>query len=341
MVTQSVFYEQGVGTEGGLASQLLGGVSGLGLSKNIKDAYRFLMHNYEDSERGADEIFLFGFSRGAYAARSLAGFLRNSGLLKTLHADRLDEAFELYRSDAHPTSDEAIDFRAEYSREVEIQFLGVWDTVGALGIPPQTIFPFLDPFANAVNAPFQFHDVELSGSVKHAYQALAIDERSAPFEPSIWKPREEDGVAVTRHPKPGQVVEQVWFAGYHGDVGGGSPEAGLSDIAFTWMQEKAHDCGLEFDNEYVAARIAPDPLGDTDEARATIIELAGTYDRPLGKTWPKTEFVHPEVIIRQKNADPIYDPDNLDEYRASEDYQVAKAASTQGALPQTLRTAGP
>lgn len=331
-VAQTVFYDQGVGTEGSPLWRLLGGVSGLGLSKTIEDGYRFLMHNYEDG----DEIYLFGFSRGAYAARSLAGFLRNSGLLKTLHADRLEEAFELYRCESHPNSEEARDFRAAYSREVEVQFLGVWDTVGALGIPPQAIFPFLDPLIDALNEPFKFHDVELSGSVKHGYQALAIDERSAPFKPAIWRPKEEDGEVVSQHPKEGQAIEQVWFAGYHGDVGGASPAAGLSDVAFEWMMQKAHACGLAFDGDYVASAVAPDPLGADDKSRARYIELAGTFDRRLGRVWPKTEFVHPEVLVRKKSVSLSYRPENLIEYLNDPDHKVAEV---EPRVPTGLRSA--
>ncbi len=335
LVTQTVFYDQGVGTDGGPLSRLLGGVSGLGLSKTIKDAYRFLMLNYEDGERGADEIFIFGFSRGAYAARSLAGFLRNCGLLKTIHADRLHEAFDLYRSESHPNSPEAKEFREEYSREVEVTFLGVWDTVGSLGIPPQGIFPWLDPIAAILNEPFEFHDVELSRIVKNAYQALAIDERSAPFEPAIWQPKEIEGEAVS---KVGQTVEQVWFAGYHGDVGGASRDAGLSDIAFMWMKEKAEACGLAFDSDYVASAIVPNPLAPADEFRSRLIEFAGTYDRRLGQTWPETEYVHPEVLVRQRDEDSEYDPKNLVEFQESNAYKVAKGTKTRGALPESLKT---
>ena len=128
---QVVFYDAGVGTEG-LWSRFAGGVSGKGIEKNIRDCYRFLMHNYEEG----DEIYLFGYSRGAYTVRSLAGMVRNVGLLWKSEAGELGRAYQLYRRrDAGPSSEEARAFRAAHSQEAAITFIGVWDTVGALGIP--------------------------------------------------------------------------------------------------------------------------------------------------------------------------------------------------------------
>ena len=316
--TQLVFYDPGVGTEGSLWRRALGGVSGLGLSKNIRECYEFLVQNYE----AGDEIFILGFSRGAYTARSLAGFLRNSGLLKPEHAGRLGEAFDLYRSDSHPDSPEAITFREDYSQEQEVtvRFLGVWDTVGSLGIPPLGRFSFFQPVADRLNRPFQFHDVELSGSVKNAYHALAIDERRASFPLAIWKPKEVGGVVVSRAPKPGQVIEQVWFAGYHNSLGGGELDSGLSDITFTWMMEKAKACDLAFNSAFVSATIRPNELGRARDSRTTFWRLAGTFIRNLGTTWHETEHVHQVVLNRQRLA--AYDPNNLVRYQNGPNYQI-------------------
>ena len=190
---QVVFYDAGVGTEGSWLWRLLGGVSGRGLEKNIRDCYRFLVHNYEEG----DEIYLFGFSRGAYTVRSLAGMVRNVGVLRKSDADQFRNAYRLYRrSDASPASSEAAAFRAAHSREAAITFIGVWDTVGALGIP-------LRRLGRLTASHHQFHDVELSGIVRHGCHALAIDEKRGPFRASLWEAK----------PKPGQIVEQVWFSG--------------------------------------------------------------------------------------------------------------------------------
>src|SRR5262245_22335415 len=130
---QRVYYDKGVGT--GKFDHFRGGALGWGLSRNVQDAYMYLVENFDDL---ADEIFLFGFSRGAYTARSVTGLIRNSGLLKRQYAGKLAEAYELYRdrsSDTHPRSIEARLFRRSFSNEVRIKLIGVWDTVGALGIP--------------------------------------------------------------------------------------------------------------------------------------------------------------------------------------------------------------
>ena len=237
---QIVLYDEGVGTSGGL-DRWMGGVFGRGLEKNVAEAYRFLIHNYDDG----DDIFLFGFSRGAYTSRSIAGLIRNCGILHKDHADKIPEAYALYRQrDASPDTHEAVQFRNQYSREVEIYFVGVWDTVGALGIP----FGWLRWLNKGRH---QFHDVTLSGMVRNAYHAVSIDEKRKPFRPSLWK----------GEPKTGQRVEQVWFAGDHSDIGGGYRDSSLSDVAFEWMKEKAETCGLGFDKEYVGRHVHANPFG--------------------------------------------------------------------------------
>ena len=228
--TQVVFYDQGVGTTGNILDSVLGGAFGQGLEKNILDAYRFLIHNYVED----DELFIFGFSRGAYTARSLVGLLRNCGLLHKRDADLVPDAFTLYRrKNAGPNSREAEEFRAAHAHEVGVKFLGVWDTVGALGLPVRGL-------RHLAARRHEFHDVELSSIVHHAYHALAIDERRCAFRASLWKEK----------PKADQVVEQVWFPGVHADVGGGYPERGLGNVTFTWMASKAVACGLELDHAY-------------------------------------------------------------------------------------------
>src|ERR1043165_3827651 len=203
-IPQIIYYDQGVGT-GNKLDQLLGGIAGDGLVDNIFDAYRFVVGNYEPG----DELFLFGFSRGAFTARSIGGMIRKCGILSRKHADMYHAAMELYRGPHNPDEPVPIDFRQKYTlcpdNAINIDFIGVWDTVGALGIPGED------------SHKYAFHDTELSGSVRNAYHALAIDERRGPFKPTLW-----DFV-----PKPGQTVEQVWFAGVHSDAGGGYPETGL------------------------------------------------------------------------------------------------------------------
>ncbi len=285
---QVVFYDAGVGTEGSWLWRLLGGVSGRGLEKNIRDCYRFLVHNYEEG----DEIYLFGFSRGAYTVRSLAGMVRNVGVLRKSDADQFRNAYRLYRrSDASPASSEAAAFRAAHSREAEITFIGVWDTVGALGIP-------LRRLGRLTAARHQFHDVELSGIVRHGCHALAIDERRGPFRASLWQAK----------PKPGQTVEQVWFAGGHSDIGGDGGGHSLANAPFEWMKARASLAGLALDATYVPQTSHPClPPG----RGPWLWNLLPPYIRVIGGD--ATQSVHPTARDRF-NTVASYKPKNLAAY---------------------------
>ncbi len=299
---QIVFYDAGVGTEGRLLSRLSGGVFGEGLAKNVGDAYRFLVHNYEDG----DQVYLFGFSRGAYTARSTVGLLRNLGLLHKMHADRFPEALALYRRrDAKPGSYEALRFIDCYSRVVQrIEFMGVWDTVGPLGIPwRRRLLGFLPLLAVPIwpREDLDFHDVTLSGIVKHGYHALAIDETRKPYPPSLWAA-----------PKQGQEVQQRWFAGVHSDVGGGQAESGLSDAALVWMIERAQPLGLAFDSEYVSKWLRPDPLGTLHDNGAWEWLDWLNEPRELGRAPSEpTEALHDGVRARLGEESLAYAPANV------------------------------
>ncbi len=226
--TQCPRYDDGVGTDGILIDRLLGGAFGTGLFNKVKEGYTKIAHDYLDG----DEIFLFGFSRGAYTARSIGGMLACCGLPATLTQQAIDDGFAAYRmAPQSPERASALaDLKTKYgNRPVTITMIGVWDTVGSLGIP--SIVGGIDPIL------YGFLDTKLSTSVKAAYQALAIDERRRSFPPTLWV---ADNV-------PGQIVEQVWFTGCHSSVGGGCPDAGLSDITLKWMLQKGQQHGLEID----------------------------------------------------------------------------------------------
>ncbi|MEW9624191.1 DUF2235 domain-containing protein [Rhodanobacter geophilus] len=246
-VEQLVEYIPGVGVAPGLV-HLLGGAFGYGLSGNVKDGYRWLCERW----RHGDEIWLFGFSRGAYAARSLAGLIRKCGLLRcdgAIADGAVTRAYAFYRDAAtRPGDGDAATWRAARSLETDIHFIGVWDTVGALGIPGIAAwFPF-------ARARYQFHDADISHIVKHAYQALALDEHRIDFAPTKWvrnPARLGPGESPTAK-KPGQIeVEQRWFVGAHADVGGGYDHDGagrapdpLPDLPLAWLQRKAMAAGL-------------------------------------------------------------------------------------------------
>lgn len=304
---QIIYYDQGVGT-GNLIDRVSGGAFGEGLEENVHDAYRFLVGNYEQG----DEIFLFGFSRGAFTARSIGGMIRKCGIIKRASAWTYPKALRLYKSAARPDDDAPMRFRAEHSvtgeEPIAIKFIGVWDTVGSLGIPMRGL-------RWLTRQRYQFHDTELSGCVQHAYHALAIDERRAPFVPTLWLDR----------PKPGQTVEQVWFSGAHSDVGGGYAVAGLSDIALAWMLEKAQACGLVLDpTARPVHTLDPRPTAELHDSKTGLYNFTFGVDRPIGleakqasdaggAAIDKTQSVHPSVLQRW-DADPSYRPRNLRDY---------------------------
>ena len=289
---QEVWYDEGVGTK--WYEKVRGGAFGVGLSENIRQGYAKLAEKYAEG----DEVWIFGFSRGAYTARSLVGMIRNAGLLKPEHKELIPEAYSLYRTrDGGADSENAVFFRREFSREVRVHFLGVWDTVGALGIPLQSFNWFNRGF-------YQFHDTELSGIVANAFHAVAIDEHRESYSATLWEPKE----------KPNQRVEQVWFAGAHANVGGGYPEGGLSDVTLAWMMKKAEDCGLALDPAK-----APRLPGDT--TRLPIRDsykqfLGGVYGivsprhyRRIGGTLHGAESV--DVSVRERlSGNPDYRPKN-------------------------------
>ncbi len=273
----------------------------------MKDTYRFIVANFEPD----DELFFFGFSRGAFTARSTAGLVRNAGILRSKYADRLDAAYALYRDrTAHPRGTESQLFRRSYSHETRIRFIGVWDTVGALAIPLNGL-----RWVNAFNRRWQFHDTDLSTTVDAAFQALAIDEKRRPFEPAVWRQQEN-----AQH----QRLEQVWFAGVHCDVGGGYPDGALADIALLWMADRARFCGLGLrpdgfpsvvpagaTNEAVVVR--PDAMGELHESRTAFYRLLPPFVRPIGKKDPVHEYAA-STAMQRRAKDPRYAPPGLVAY---------------------------
>jgi uncharacterized protein (DUF2235 family) len=299
---QRIFYHQGVGTD--RWDRVRGGMFGFGLSRDVRDTYRFLVQNFSPG----DEIFFFGFSRGAYTARSTAGFVRNCGILRRDEANRVDEAYALYRSRNRRTRPRGIEaqlFMRSYSHETRIRFIGVWDTVGALGIPLSGL-----PLVNLINRKWQFHDTELSPTVDAAFQALAIDEQRGPFRPAIWTTTSD------------QLCEQVWFPGAHSDIGGGNPDPALSEIALLWIAQRARACGLAFeadafspltngaeeDLRHTGEYVAPNPNGPLHASRTGCYRLLPPFVRPIGLTG--REYVAAPAIARLQQTNG-YAPANL------------------------------
>ena len=220
-VPAQIYYDAGVGTSGSRTNRLAGGLLGKGLSTNILEAYRFLSLNYQPG----DDISIFGYSRGAYTARSLCGFLAASGLLRADACDpqTQDFAWRYYRTKPKkrfPADKEHL--RRLAHANVRVRFLGVFDTVGSLGIP-RTWLNWIGRRA------FQFHDTDLCPIVDYACQALAIDEHRIEFEAAVWRQPQHRGYLS---------VEQVWFPGVHANIGGGYEDRGLSDLTLDWMVKR-------------------------------------------------------------------------------------------------------
>jgi len=295
-----VYYLRGVGTGTiGLLDKVLGGGTGLGISRNIQDAYRFLANNYVEG----DEIFCFGFSRGAYTARCLGGMIDAAGLLDKNDMDHLPDAYAYYRTppEKRETCKYQLRLRDLPRSRPKIKFMGVWDTVGALGAPT----PLLGKISKKLWV--GFHNATLSGLIINAYQALAIDERRGPFKPAIWERR------------TGQKnLQQVWFAGVHSNIGGGYPDSGLSDIALLWMVNRAMEQGLVFDSRYLADRmkVSPQPTGQLEDSFSLgykMLQLlkVAPYPRVIGQHLKMGEMVHESVIKRLLTPHLNYHPENL------------------------------
>ena len=267
---QIAVYVPGVGAGAGASKlqrwldRVLGGALGWGLTRNIAEAYRHLALNHAPG----DEIYIFGFSRGAYTARSLAGLIRASGLGAPANVGRIPEAIDRYRNPdprTKPDHPDSFAFRLGFAPDtatsaaeadwrvarghpepprVVLRYLGVWDTVGALGIP------FGVTPARLTGA-YNFHDTTLSHCVRAARHAVAIDERRRFYAPALW-----DNVAALNAATEGTPYRQEWFPGDHSSVGGGAKVQGLAVQALDWMREGAEAAGLRFDDRVLAPILA-------------------------------------------------------------------------------------
>ena len=288
---QVTFYDDGVGANGDPLWRLVGGAFGTGLWQKIKDGYTKIAHVYE----AGDSLFLFGFSRGAYTARSLAGMIAACGLpTKNFTDDLVNTAFQAYRQ--KDKRQELLDSLKDCDMyDARISMVGVWDTVGSLGIP--SLIGAVDPVV------YGFLDTSLHPDVLNAYQALAINEKRAEFPATLW----------TSPPAPGQTVEQVWFCGVHSDVGGGEPgdlsgTSALSDIPLAWIMSKASALGLQFDPAVLAQYALPlDPEYSLDVEHSSWNVLWGF---PRMRPISKDSILANSVVIRSEH-DNSYRPSNL------------------------------
>lgn len=338
---QIAYYDDGVGTGGSRLLRTLGGAFGWGLKRNMKDLYTFLVRNYEPGDR----IYLFGFSRGAYTVRAVVGMIETSGLLSPKDRsgnpylesqlnEGVDSAYRVFRESfgetrllqlmrllhlkrpgkaaaklktfelAIPASDPELD--AE-DKPCVYAFVGVWDTVDAVGLPSDELAQVLD----RIFWRFRFNDLVLCDRVAKGCQAIAIDDARHTFHPVLWDERDEEEADTPEKRR----VEQVWFSGVHADVGGGYPEESLSLVSLNWMMDRAEQHDLRFDKTLRAAyRIGADPHGLMHDSRAGLAsfyrykpryaeQLANAETQGL-----KTLLVHESVLQRVHGGRVAYAP---------------------------------
>jgi uncharacterized protein (DUF2235 family) len=289
---QQVFYDWGIGS---YYDRAVGGATGKGIQKNIMDAYRYVVQNYSPG----DEVWLFGFSRGAYTVRSLCGLINNCGILKRPDAELIEAAFRLYKKPGPvnaPSGRNSVAFRGAHahpSREVE--FVGAWDTVGALGIP----ISFLGFFDDED----EFYDTKLGSNVRAARHALAIDEIREDFAPSIWN--RADGLDL----------RQVWFCGAHADVGGSQkPDrdgSRIADIPLLWMMSEARKFGLSVER-YLDDEVTVNPVAKIHPSRRSFYRLKGRHFRPIEHG--KSELLIHRTVKERWDREDRYRPKNLREF---------------------------
>ncbi len=282
---QIVYYDPGLGMHD---TGLVAKATGYGISKNIKDCYKFIFENFE----AGDDIYLIGFSRGAATVRSLSSFIHYFGILPKSRPDLIEEAYCIYGiADEQKRSMKAYNYiKKHHTMWTRVKFLGCFDTVAALGVP----FEWLNPLLNAVPGLYHnFHSFTLSYSVENAYHALAVDDKRKTFHPVLWNEDVKDR----------QTLQQVWFPGMHTDVGGGYKEHELSDIALNWMCRKAVSHGLRL---YDTKRVRTRPKADGFMHDSRSGSLNWLFRKEI-RDWPAYRkdrpVVHESVLERAEKTD--------------------------------------
>jgi uncharacterized protein (DUF2235 family) len=339
---QLVYYSAGVGTMFG--QRLDGGMFGYGLDDEVIRAYEWLIDNY----RPEDQLFIFGFSRGAFTARSLAGFISTCGLLEAGAPLSVAQLYDRYRKrnsvqvatirhlkqqDPKTLKTEER-WMVEYSIAIPTWLVGVWDTVGALGVPFGHI-----KFISRSNYAFLDTDIHINDA--HAYHAVAIDEHRKAFAPTLWQAKRKKVPHPDDWPQPRLLaaVEQRWFIGAHANVGGGCTDDLLAQIPLRWLMTKAACHGLTFKKQVVV---------DGDEAASSISDSYREF--AYGIYHHVSRSFHREIAVTpaEVSADEVYGTINetidgsvFDRWRADPKYRPTNLvdwAKKYAADPATLRT---
>ena len=260
---------------------------------------------------------MFGFSRGAFTVRTLAGFMNLVGLIDKKFDYFVPDLYECYEKESKKDSE-----LWKYAfRHIDtpracppIKFMGVWDTVGALGAPG-----LIGKFSTNK---YKFHNVGVTPEMQFCYHALAIDERREPFKPTLWaRPAGWNGT-----------LEQAWFCGVHTNVGGSCAWDGLANEALHWMVEKAEDRGLAFDRDYLKPFL-PCFNGDLYDSMGLKYKVLGEYIRPIGEHKADGEMLHQSVLDRHAHAESKYQPENLKKYLAMGSPTVTTTTRTPRGTP--------
>ena len=321
------YYDPGVGTiwEAGTLSRtsqktqmLLGLAFGLGVTGNVAEGYTFLVRHYEPGDR----IHVFGFSRGALEARALAGLIHRCGLLEPQLVPLERYAIRLFQT---PGDFEVVgQFRRTFSRKVTVSFLGLWDTVTAMGnVWSPTYWPFTTS----------------NPSVERVAHAIAIDERRAFFRQNRWRPTK------------GQVVNEAWFAGVHSDVGGGYPASSgrLWAITLQWMVGEANAAGLAFDAAKLAAALSagadasggvPDYATEQHDSLTTGWKPLELVPRPWRPRQPDGTYGRPRVLVPALKSGFKGRPRQLDPGERVHRSAIQRFAAREDYRPETLLKAG-
>ncbi|KAF2731749.1 hypothetical protein EJ04DRAFT_536408 [Polyplosphaeria fusca] len=364
-IPQIVFYHFGVGSQGGALDRFISGATGEGLAGAVQTCYSFLANNYHPG----DEIFLLGFSRGAFTARSVAGLISQVGLLTKKGLNSLPEVWRdvQHRRDPHyvpknpnqPFSNKPSADSPRYADELErrgltrldipIKAIGVWDTVGSLGTPRIGWLQKVG-LQGAESREASFYDTKISNCVENAFQALALDEKRSAFSPAVWE--KPEGNRTT--------LRQVWFPGVHSNVGGGYDDQQLANMTLAWMMSQLEGF-LDLRDEYLfeqddenekyyrkeGREHRPWSFGEIYNSMTGIYALGGgthrtpglyhavdpttgrTTSRPLRQT---NEYIHPSVRSRLRLSGPgTADRGVWDAHPLTNNYKLVVDYGTQSA----------
>jgi uncharacterized protein (DUF2235 family) len=295
---QIVYYDPGIGTE---VNKIWSAITGRGFAKNILECYRFIFEHYQ----AGDKVFLFGFSRGAATVRSLSGFIHLFGVLPQSRPDLIEEAFSIYKiTDEKRRKQKADEFIAKHhTMWLKIRFLGVWDTVAALGFPNPFVSALADRFV-----PHKFHSFSLSDSVEFARHAISIDDKRKTFHPVLWDSLKDDD---------GTRLKQVWFAGVHTDVGGGYQEGDLAGFSFQWMLREAREKGIHiYEKSKEWEKFSKQNFDIEGQMHNEQARFPGSIFKSEVRKWNVATHgpihIHSSVLKRKRSEDnsdhPVYNP---------------------------------